>query len=341
MGTYLEWEDGVKFQVRENKTALVCGVLAIGLAFFILAMRLLHPSVKGGGALLYLPLLCMFFGGVVCFLMYFNRKLDVDEMNLCYVNLTGKKKQFTLDEIGFGQIGTGGDINRVVLYDLFGKKLCKLETGMQGLAELYQYLLDNGVRIEFYKSKAYQSSGFIRMIDAFCKETSVCEEEIRKCSELFYEEAEQIFHEWERNNQHFEAVWEFGFAQYIAGDLERECPLYQYSSSVDEPLEHVPESYECVLEAYLMREDEYVVDKRGETVSIVLPYLSKTKSYQIGEKTRIRKMDEESLKEWMQWKLEAIKKELPRHKYHTEALVMGHKLRTSVGIVTGIKQQDR
>ena len=332
MGIYLEREDGVKFQVRENKTALVCGVLAIGLAFFIMAMRLLHPSVKGGGALLYLPLLCMALGGMVCFLMYFNRKLVVDEMELCYVNWLGRMKQFTLDEIGFGQIGTSGDMNRVVLYDLLGRKLCKLETGMRGLAELYQYLLDNGVRLEFYKSKVNQSSGFMRMIDAFSKETSVCEEEIRKCAELFYEEAGLIFHEWEKNHQYFEAIWEFGFVEYTAEDLERKCPLYMYPSSVDKPLEHIPETYECVLEAYLKREDEYVVNKSGEAVGIVLPYLSKTKSYQIGEKTRIRKMNEESLKEWLQWKLEVLNKELPRHKYHTEMLVMGHELRTTAGI---------
>lgn len=331
MGTYLECEDGIRFQVRENKTAFVCGVLAVGFAVFIMVMRFLHPSAKGGGTLLYLPILCMFFGGVVCFMMYYNRKLTVEDMNICYVNWMGRLRQFTMDEIGYCKIGTPGDMNRIVLYDLLGKKLCKLEIGMQGLAELYQYLLDNGIRIEWNKSKAYQLSGFMRMIDTLSKETSVCEEEIRKCSELFYEEAGQIFHDWEKRNQHFEAVWEFGFAEYMAEDLESKCPLHMYLSSVDEPLEHIPESYECVLEAYLKKEEGYVVNTRGEVVSIMLPYLSKTKSYQIGEKMRIRKTDEEGLKEWLVWRLEAFNRELPKHKYHTEDLSFGHKLRPAAG----------
>ena len=341
MGTYLECEDGIRFQVRENKTAFVCGVLAVGFAVFIMVVRFLHPSAKGGGTLLYLPILCMFFGGVVCFMMYYNRKLTVEDMNICYVNWLGRLRQFTMDEIGYCKIGTPGDMNRIVLYDLLGKKLCKLEIGMQGLAELYQYLLDNGIRIEWNKSKAYQLSGFMRMIDTLSKETSVCEEEICKCSELFYEEAGQIFHDWEKRNQHFEAVWEFGFAEYMAEDLESKCPLHMYPSSVDEPLENIPESYECVLEAYLKKEEGYVVNTRGEVVSIMLPYLSKTKSYQIGEKTRIRKTDEEGLKEWLVWRLEAFNRELPKHKYHTEDLSFGHKLRPAAGIAVKPPAHDK
>lgn len=332
MNTYLEWEDGIKFQVRENRTALVCGVLAIGFAFFILVMWILHPSGRGGGAFLYLPLLCMLLGGAACFLLYYHRKLIVEEMNICYVNWIGRKKQFTLDDIGYCKVGAGGDMNRVVLYDLNGSKLCKLEIGMQGLAELYQYLLDNGVRIEWTKSKAQQSSMFLNMIDTLGKETAVCEEEIRKYSERFYEEAAQIFHDWEKRNRQFEAVWEFGFAEYTAEDLERKCPLHMYASSVDDAMEHIPESYECILEAYLKKGDEYVMTNRGETVSTMYPYLSKTKSYQIGEKTRIRKTDEESLKEWLMWQLETLDKELPKHRYHTETLVLGHTLHSAAGV---------
>ena len=332
MNTYSEWEDGIKFQVRENRTALVSGVLAIGFALFILAMWILYPSGRGGGALLYLPLLCMLLGGAACFLLYYHRKLTVEEMNICYVNWIGREKQFTLDDIGYCKVGAAGDMNRVVLYDLNGYKLCKLEIGMRGLAEFYQYLLDNGVRIEWTKSKAQQSSVFLNIIDTLGKETVVCEEEIRKCSEHFYEEAAKIFHDWEKRNKQFQTVWEFGFAEYTAEDLERKCPLHMYPSSVDETLEHIPESYECILEAYLKKGDEYVMTNRGETVSTMYPYLSKTKSYQIGEKTRIRKTDEESLKEWLMWQLEAFDKELPKHRFHTEMLSLGHTLHSSVGI---------
>lgn len=339
MSNYLEWEDGIKFQVRENKSAPVCGVLAIGLAFFIYAMHLSHPLAGGGGVLLYVPLGFMLLGGASCFVVYRNRKLTVEEMNLCYVNWIGKEKHFTLDEIGYCKIGLCSSMDQLVLYDLCGKKLCKLYFEMHGVAEFYQYLLDNGVRMERIKSKAEERSVFMSMIDALSKEETVCEEEIRKCSERFYEDVACIFSDWESRNRHFDAVWEYGFAEYTAEDLEGKCPLHQYTSSVGSFSQNLPSSYECVLEAYLKRGNEYVVNDRGKTVSTMLPYLSKTKSYQIGEKTRIRKTDEESLKEWLVWQLEKFSKELPKHKYHTEVLSMGHTLRSSAGIAERIAKQ--
>lgn len=333
---YLKWEDGIKLQVRENSSALVCGVLAIGFALFILLMRFLHPSGGGGGAFLYLPVLCMILGGAACLMLYFRRKLTVEEMNICYVNSIGKEKSFTLDEIGYCKIGLRNGMHDLVLYDLLGNKLCKLDFEMRGIAGFYQYLLDNGVRIERVRSQAERSSHFMNLVDALGKETAVCEEEIRMYSERFYEEAAQVFHDWEKRHQQFEAVWEFGFAEYTAEDLEAKRPLHRYLSSVEESPEHIPESYECVLEAYLKRGDEYVVTKDGETLNMVLPYLSKTKSYQIGEQTRIRKTDEESLKEWLIWHLEKLSDELPKKKCHTETLTLGHTLRSFAGIAAKV-----
>lgn len=335
MSDYLEWEDGIKFQIRENRSALVCGILAVGLDVFVFVMHLLHPSARGGGVLLYLPLAAILLGGVVCFLLYINRKLIVEEMNISYVNLLGKEKHFTLDEIGFCKTGKRSGMPQIFLYDLSGEKLCKLDFEMRGMAEFYQYLIDNGVRIERIGSKAHQSPIYFNLLDALIsKETAVCEEQIRKCSEGLYAEAEQIFRDWESRNKHFNAVWEFGFAEYTAGDLERKCPMHMYPSSVDVSMKSLPSSYECVLEAYLKTEDGYVLTKRGETLSIMIPYLSKTKSYQIGERTRIRKTDEESIKEWLVWHLEKLSAELPKHRYHTENLVMGHELRSSAGIAS-------
>lgn len=337
MSDYSEWEDGIKFQVRESSSALVCVVLAVVFAVFIFAMHLLYPSDRGGGAFLYLPLAAILVGGAVNFLLYINRKVIVEELNIHYVNWIGKEKHFTLDEIGYCKRGKRSGMPQIVIYDLSGNKLCKLDFEMRGMAEFYQYLIDNEVRIERIRSRAHQTSEYFNLMDALIsKETAVCEEEIRKCSESLYAEAEQVFRDWESRNKHFNAVWEFGFAEYTAGDLERKCPMYMYPSSVDESMESLPSSYECVLEAYLKTEEGYVLTKRGETVSIMIPYLSKTKSYQIGERTRIRKTDEESLKEWLVWHLEKLSAELPKHRYHTEMLVMGHALRPSAGIAAKV-----
>lgn len=332
MSTYLKWDDGIKFQVRENKTALACGALAIGLAFFIPAMRLLHPSGMGGGALFYLPLFCMLAGGVACSLLYFNRKLIVDETKICYVNWIGMAKRFALDEIGCCKMGAGSSMNQIVLYDLDGNKLCKLDFDMRGIAEFYQYLADNRVKTEWAVKRTNHAKSFMNLFDAIQKETAVSGEEIRGCSRQFYKEVERIFRDWENRSKQFQAEWEIGFAEYTAEDLEKKCRYLERTSSIPDPVKSIPESYECVLEAYLKREDEYVVTNRGEEVKIMLPYLSKTKSYQIGEKTRIRKADEKSMEEWLEEQLETLNKELPKRRFHTEALVMGHKLRTTAGI---------
>lgn len=333
MGTYLKWDDGIKFQVRENKTALACGALAIGLALFIPAMRLLHPSGRGSDVLFYLPLFCMLAGGVACLLLYFNRKLVVDETSICYVNWIGRRKRFMLDEIDCCKVGAGSSMNQIVLYDMNGDKLCKLDFEMRGISEFYQYLADNRVKTEWAVRRPNQMKSFMMLFDAIQKETAVSEEEIRGCSEQFYKKMEQIFRDWEKRHKRFCAKWEIGFAEYRAEDLEKKCRILERTSSLPNPLRSIPESYECMWEAYLKREDEYVVTKRGEEVKLMLPYLSKTKSYQIGEKTRIRKADEKSMEEWLQGQLETLSKELPKHKFHTEALVMGHKLRTAAGIV--------
>lgn len=326
-----EIEEGIRFQVRENRTALLCGALAIAFAIFILIMSLRHPSGRGGGALLYLPLLCMLLSGVGCFVLYYNRKLFVEEMKLCYVNSIGKRKEFTLDEIGYCKIGVGGNRNAVVLYDLRGEKLCKLNFDMCGLAELHQYLLDNRIEVEWAKERMSSETAYL--LEMIRKESSVCGEEIRKCSEEFYEKAESVFREWEKSNGRYDVHWEIGYAQYLAEDLEGKCRLRERASSVKEPLEVIPDSYECLLEAYLKQGDEYVVDRHGEEVNIVLPYLSNSKSYQVGERLRIRKADEQSMTDWLEMRLEALAVELPKHKYHTEAFALRHKLSTTAGIV--------
>lgn len=333
MNTDKTREERIGFQVRENRTALVCGVFAVLFALFILVMRLLRPSARGGGALLYIPLFCMLAFGAVCLVLYCNMKLSVDEMNICYVNLLGKTEEFTLDEIGFCKIGVGGNRNALVLYDLRGDKLCKLDFDMRGMAEFYQYLLDNRIKVEWARERMDRRTSF--MIHALQRETAVCEEEIARCSEQFYAEAEQIFREWEKNHKRFGVHWEIGFAQYAAEDLERKCRLRERTSSVEMPLKALPDSYQCFLEAYLKQEDEYVVDSHGGEVYVALPYLVRSRSYQVGEGTRIRRTDEQSLKDWLALRLEALSAELPRKRYHTEAFTLGHELCGAAGVREG------
>lgn len=330
----MEWEDGIKFQVKENRAVLICGVLAIGIAVFIFIMWLLHPSGRGGGVLLYLPLLCMVGVGVLYLVMYFHKRMTVDEMNICYVNWIGKKKEFTLDEIGYCKIGGRGADNMIVLYDLLGKKLCKLGIDVRGFEELHQYLVDNQVRVEWNKARMNGEAALL--LDAIQQESAVCEEEIRKYSEKFYGEVEQIYRNWEKRNQKFDVHWEIGFAEYSLEDMERKCSFRDRTSSIEHNLVTIPLSYECLLEAYLKSGEEYIVNSKGEEMSVILPYLVRSKSYRIGEGTRIRKSDEQSMEEWLEMHLEQLARELPRRKYHTEAFVIRHRLRKTAGLTERI-----
>lgn len=338
MNTQMGWEETISFQVRESMAAFACGVVAIGFALFIFAMWMLHPSGRGGGVFLYLPLLCMAAGGAMCLVMYFRRKLSVEGMEIQYVNPLGRKKQFTLDEIGYCRIDVGGTKNMMVLYDLLGKKLCKLGIDMRGFAEFHQYLVDNGVRVEWNRERT--DSAAMQMIDAVQREGVVCEEEIGKCSAAFYEMAEGVFREWEKRNKRFHAYWETGFAEYAAMDMEKKCRLSERTSSVEDPVRSIPISYVCILEAYLKCDEGYVVDRHNEEVSIVLPYLVMSRSYRIGEGVRIRKTDEQSMQDWLEGQLEALARELPRHKYHTEEFTLRHRLKKAAGIVAGDTSQS-
>ena len=131
----MEEQEKISFQVRESRLSLVVGGASIAFAVFIFVMWLLHPKGGGGGALLYLPLLFMVGSGVAFWVVYFNKKVTVEEMNIHYVNSLKKKKVFTLDEIGFCKLEMGGGKVTLVIYDLMGDKLCKLDFGMRGMGE--------------------------------------------------------------------------------------------------------------------------------------------------------------------------------------------------------------
>lgn len=326
----MEDKGKIAFQVRESRIAPLVGGASIVFAVFIFVMYILHPKGEGGGLLLYLPLLLMLVSGVVFCVIYFNRAVTVNEMNICYVNSIGRKKRFTLDEIGFCKIEMGGGKTTLALYDLLGEKLCKLDFGMRGMGEFLQYLVDNQVKTEWNRERILKQETIIP--ELILNETAVCEEEIHKCAEAFYKEAEQVFREWEKRNKKFEVEWEIGFAEYNTEDLEQEGPAWMRTSSLNDVLNEIPEHYECLLEAYLKKDGEYVVTRRGKEVMIQIPYLVRCRSYQIGEETRIRKSDEKILEEGIGNYLAMLAKDMPRHKYRTEALTLKHPLRKKAGL---------
>lgn len=319
----------ISFKVREHRIILASGVLTILFTFFILIMRLKYPSADGNRIIFYSALSLLFIVGIICCIRGTLRGLCVEEMDICYVNWRGRKKEFTLDDIGYCKLELSSNQDNLIIYDLLGCKLCKLEFGMKGCKEFLQYLLDNQVRMEWKKEQTDYSE--MPVLETLLCETAVCEEEITKYADILYGKIRDVFLEWEKQNKAFGAYWEFGYSEFAADDVEGKSDLWNCTSSISEKHTGLPEDYVCILECYLKKDNEYVIDRKNEVVCLLIPYLVRGTSYQIGERLRFRKMNEDVVIHWTKGHLEILTKILPKRKYHTESLVFRHELRKSAG----------
>ena len=53
--------------------------------------------------------------------------------------------------------------------------------------------------------------------------------------------------------------------------LEGKENLWNRRETLPETKEELPEVYECILEAYLKKDNEYVLDRKNEVVCILMP----------------------------------------------------------------------
>lgn len=321
----------ISFRVREYRIVIAAGVLTILFTLFILIMGLKYPSADGNRIIFYSALLILLIIGIGCCVRGIFHSLTVEDMNIYYVNCMGRKTSFTLDDIGYCKLKLASNQQKIILYDLLGNRLCKLESDMKGSEDFFRYLLDNRVRVECKAEQAGYSN--MPVLEAYMRETAVCEEEIPKCADTLYGRVRDILLEWEKQNKTFGAYWEFGYGEFSAADLEKgkDC-LWSRTSSIHDLTAGLPEDYACILEAYLKKDNEYVIDQKNKAVCILFPYLIRTCSYQIGERLRLRKMNEDVLTEWIREELELLTQILPKRKYHTEPIVLQHELRKTAGI---------
>ena len=97
----MEQEDKIGIQVKEHGIVLVGGIFILGFSLFILVMGLCYPSGGGNRLVFALVLFLMMVCGVMVCITYFHRRLTVEEMNLCYVNAIGKRREFSLNGIAY------------------------------------------------------------------------------------------------------------------------------------------------------------------------------------------------------------------------------------------------
>lgn len=321
----------IKILVRERKSTAVIGIGTI-LFSLLLGVTLWYFRKADSGLQQMVPA-CLAVSGIllsgVCFCMvYKNRRLQIEDRELQYSNWLGKKKQFSLDDIGYCR-----QRESLILYDLEGIKLCKLEFGMTQIVDLQLYLSDNGVKIE--SSKADK-----KMLDAITDMQTIENSEIAKELYRVREEVRKHRQEWKAQADKLGASFQIGFACYLESELREDRQLWEQTSRMDDWLsswdemsavlsdgaaDRLPEGFLIALEGYLRKDGDYVLNRKEQAVCLVVPVIHVIKSYKIGQETKTI-LYGDSLAEWRNL-MEDLLERLPKRRYHIGELTLRHKLK--------------
>lgn len=318
----------IKILVRERKSTAVIGISTVlfGLLVGTVLMCFRKADRSPGQMLIcYFVVLCMILSGVFLCMLY-RRELWVEDMQLCYKNWLGRKKTFSLDDIGYCR-----QRESLVLYDLNGDKLCKLEFGMTQVPVFLQYLMDNRVEVKSNKRDK-------KMLDALFGMQTIDRFRMTEELEQFAEVVQEHKQEWEIKLDRLGASLRIGFACYLESEIKEDRQLPEQTSSVDVWLEdeasaifsnrlpdELPEGFVIAMEGYLLKDGEYVVNRKEQAVCLVVPVIHVVKSYQIGQRTKTI-LYRETLNEWKN-QIEDLLASLPKHRYHTAEITLRHKLK--------------
>ncbi len=321
----------IKIEVNEGKLPWVVGTGAIlsGILFGILMTVYPNDSgiVRCVSYLVIGLIICMGIG--MCFSGRY-RKMMVEDRTLCYTNRLGKKKTFSLDEIGYCKAALEDKSGRdyLKIYDLRGEKLCKLEFSMKDSALFLQYLLDNQVNVECSE----KSDDFLK---SMIHTETLCAEEIPDKINICYEKAREIVWEWTQRHKELRAGWKMGIAAYLEEELSEKKQLWEQKGCAETLFSKngevqklceskLPEGCLIVIEGYLQKDDGFVFDKKNRAVMFYVPVVGVSRSMQAGEEQKIRLFGE-ALSE-LAWQLEWLSNMLPRTRYHTEQISINHEL---------------
>lgn len=312
----------IKIEVYEGKIPWVVGIgtILFGILFAVFATLYPDESIL---LFTYLFIALIIGAGIWLCMDGKNRKLTVEDMALCYTDWRGRKKNFTLDEIGYCKAALeAGNKDYLKLYDLLGKKLCKLEFNMKNCSLFLQYLLDNQVKIECSeKSDIY--------LKIMIETKTVCPEEIPAVVNDSYDKVKTLIWEWVKMHSNFGAEWKTGIAVYLEEELSDKKQLWEqegyYGVSCFDK-EKMPEGYLIVIEGYLQKDGEFVIDKKNRAVSFSIPVISVLQSLRIGESIKISCFSD-IMQEGLSAELAALAHMLPKNRYHTETISLKHELK--------------
>lgn len=134
--------------VRENRVPFFLGVLLLGVGmvfFFLVFWSDLNgnDTVSAGYVLVGICALL----GLLMLLDHRLRRLVIDGENCCYRTMFGRKRRFTLQEIGHIKIIVSADLT-IRLFDRAGRKLLRLEGNMIGADEALALFDRLGIPVE-------------------------------------------------------------------------------------------------------------------------------------------------------------------------------------------------
>lgn len=315
----------MKIEVNEGKLPCIVGIGAITAGILFMILLILHPDgsgiVRPAGFLVTILIICIGIGMCVGGR---NKKMLAEGGMLYYTDSLGRKKTFSLEEIGHckAALEEKGGRDYLKIYDLHGKKLCNLTFGMKNSALFLQYLLDNRIKIECSdKSDDYLKS-------MLCTK-SIREEEIPANVNTCFEETEKVVREWEKEHEAFGVEWKMGIAAYLEEELSEKKQLWEQKGCTGTAFPSgLPEGYLIAIEGYLQKEDRFVFDKKNRAVTFYVPVISVSKSMQKDGGLKIRFFD--NVTEETAWQLNWLTHTLPRNRYHMEAISLNHELRERI-----------
>ncbi|MBD5444819.1 MAG: hypothetical protein HDR29_04630 [Lachnospiraceae bacterium] len=336
----MDMETGmVKIEVKEGKLPWVIGSGTIAAGIVIGILSVVYAKNPGYINNSFLVVLAIIFAGAMMCLCAKNRGITVQDEKLCYKNCFGKKKTFALSDIGYCSVAleSGSSRDYLILYDISGNKLCKLEFNMKNTDIFLRYLVDNEIKIECSK----KSDMYLKWM---VNTRPIALGEVRTVLKEVCDKADRLIAEWIKRNENFGAQWKFGLAFYMEDKFGKEKQLWEQEGAPAEVIDVLwddirielsgnfaedrkiilPEGLFVVIEGYLQKDGKFVIDRKDRAVFVAAELMHVAKSMNMEEELKLYFCGDAL--EHISEQLLYYEKVLPRRRYHTGELELRHEL---------------
>lgn len=314
------------FSVVELKIVFGVGIFIVAVGILILVLELLFHTERIP-LWVYAVIFAIIMSGVALCMDGKNRRLEIDGTRFCYVNFLNRRREFSLDGIGYvkalSDYKKGQDYIR--LYSKTGEKLCKLESNMVNALMLVSLLHESGIVID-----TPEDGG--NLIADIVMQERIAEESVNRTAQKAYEETSLLINAWLEKNRKTGADFYYGLAQYHGERIEPKAEVQpQDSRCYLREGERLPEDYICVMEIYIKKNGLFVRDRKGKLMVMIFPLLYKRKLMRpvAGEAETAVYYNKNYLRE-IEETLESLQQVLPGHKFTMEQMNLGYELAKSI-----------